>query len=400
MRIQRRSSRLSFRRQPQRSGCFSWTFLLGMLVGAATMSWQWMGQRLQFASPSDTQNPFTQAMRAFERGDLDTTVEQARAAYDANPDDENALLLLVRALIYRSYADYNTAADRELALDITGEALSRDNQSSRRLAIHAYVLQANGQPAEAARLADEALRLDGQNTLARVAKALAYAAVGSFEVALRESQLAVQQGDWIVESQRAVAISYSDLGDYRRAIQAIEIAISHHRYLTPLYYERALYAMQLGNADDATSAYYQVLTYDPDNVKARMRLCELSSLLRERDAAIRHCGEVTQRAPEWANGWHQLGMEYFMQGDFAAAQRALNQCSTLQVMQNVPPGEREFECWYVQGQAAEILGDCPSLLALYTEFRLMAQDPAVRETWLYPPEGPASCPVVPATKPA
>ena len=39
--------------------------------------------------------------------------------------------------------------------------------------------------------------------------------------------------------------------------------------------------------------------------------------------------------------------------------------------EDVPVDERRFECWYIQGQAAEILGDCPNLIALYNEFRAM-----------------------------
>ncbi len=134
-----------------------------------------------------------------------------------------------------------------------------------------------------------------------------------------------------------------------------------------------------------------MLVYDPENVKARLRLCELSSLLREREAAIRYCQQVTERAPAWADGWYHLGREYFLQGNFRLAQEHFHRCSSLQVMQNIPPEERRFECWYLQGQAAEILGDCENLLATYNEFRAMAIDPAVQQTWTYPPEGPPGC---------
>jgi hypothetical protein len=84
-------------------------------------------------------------------------------------------------------------------------------------------------------------------------------------------------------------------------------------------------------------------------------------------------------------------MEYFLQGQFDDAQSALNRCSTLQVMQGVPVEARRFECWYIQGQAAEILGDCPSLTALYNEFRAMTADQSIQQRWTYPPEGPPMC---------
>lgn len=392
MRIQRSSSRLTFRRQRRRrSGCLSLTLLLGLFLGVVTLSWNWLGVRLRIASPAADPESLTAAQIAFDRGDLNGAVDNARRYLTANPTDENGLMLLVRALIYRSYSDYDHAIDREVALELTTEALSTFPNTPNLLAIHAYALQSAGLSVEAARIAEQALDKDEDNALARVSRGLAYGGVGSFEIALRESREAAKQTDWQIESQRAIAISYSDLGDYKQAIEAIERAISLNRYLVPLYFERALYALQIGDADSASAAYYQVLTYNPDNVKVRLRLCELSSLLRERDTAVKYCAEVTDRAPSWSDGWYQLGMEYFLQGNFPEAQNALHRCSSLQVMQNVPVNQRKFECWYLQGQAAEILGDCPNLIATYNEFRAMTVDSAVQQRWTYPPEGPAAC---------
>jgi tetratricopeptide (TPR) repeat protein len=392
MRVHRRSSRLSFRKQRRRrSGCLSLAVWAGLLLGVVAVSWNWLGERLQLASRPADEDAFSGAQQAFERGDLDSAVANAQRAFEQDADNDAALILLARSLIYRSYSDYDRAADRQTALDITTQALAHAPHSITRLAIQAYALQAAGQPVQAAQLAEQALRADPANGLARVARALAYGGVGSFEIALRESQQATQSLEWQLEGQRAIAISYSDLGDYQKAVEAVERAIQANHYLIPLYFERALYALQIGDTDSATAAYFQVLTYDPENVKARLRLCELSSLLREHEKAIAYCTEVTTRAPDWADGWYQLGLEYFLQGDFKGAQTALHRCSSLQVMQNVPAAERRFECWYLQGQAAEILGDCDSLIATYNEFHAMAKDAAIQQTWTYPPEGPPGC---------
>ncbi len=392
MHIHREHSRLSFRRQRRRrSSGLSTIVVLGVLVGIVVVSWNWLGQRLTFGSAVIKDDALGMAQAAFEQGKLDDAVRYAQQALAQDPTNSDALIVLARTLIYRSYSDYDRAIDRDSALELTTEAFGLFPNNPKVLAIHAYALQAVGKVADAAKMAEAALRLDPNNGLARVAMALAYGGAGSFEIALRESQQVAQINDWRLEGQRAMAISYGDLGDYKQAIESVERAISLNRFLVPLYFERALYAMQLGDADSATAAYFQVLTYNPDNVKARLRLCELSSLLRERDAAVKYCHEVTEHAPSFADGWYQLGMEYFLQGNFKAAQDSLHRCSSLQVMQNVPPGQRKFECWYVQGQAAEILGDCPNLLATYNEFRAMAKDATVMQTWIYPPEGPPSC---------
>jgi len=392
MQIHRDQSRLSFRRhRRRRSSGLSIIVVLGVLVGTGVVSWNWIGQRLSFGSAVVNDDLLGMAQTAFEQGKLDDAVRYAQQALSQDAKNSDALIVLARTLIYRSYSDYDRAIDRDSALELTTEALGHSPNDPKVLAIHAYALQAVGKVADSAKTAEAALRLDPNNGLARVALALAYGGAGSFEIALRESQQVAQINEWRLEGQRAMAISYGDLGDYKQAIESVERAISLNRFLVPLYFERALYAMQLGDADSATAAYFQVLTYNPDNVKARLRLCELSSLLRERDAAVKYCKEVTERAPSFADGWYQLGMEYFLQGNFKAAQDSLHRCSSLQVMQNVPPGQRKFECWYVQGQAAEILGDCPNLLATYNEFRAMAKDATVMQTWIYPPEGPPGC---------
>lgn len=400
MRIQRNRSRLTFRKRQRRSGCLSLAMLLGLLVSAAALSWNWLGSRLSSALSRQSPATLQGAQDAFARGDLDAAIAEAREYLAVQPQDPDAVALLARALIYRSYTDYNHVVDRQSALELTTEAARRSPRNLDVLAVHAYALQAAGQPVEAARQAQAVLDQQPDHIAARLALALSFGSVGSFEVALRENLRAVEQArqsgsPWLLDAQRALAISYSDLGDYTSALQTSQRAIALNTRLIPLYFERALYALQLGDADTATVAYFQVLAYDSDNVKAHLRLCELSSTLRERETAIRYCTAVTRLAPEWAEGWYQLGREYFLQGDFRAAQDNFHHCSSLQVMQNVPVAERRFECWYLQGQAAEILGDCASLVATYNEFLAMAADAAVKQTWTYPPEGPPGCATAP-----
>lgn len=394
MHIHRSRSRLSFRKRRRRSGCLSLVVLLGMLVGVGTLSWSWLERRLTATVPQPARaDLMAAAQQSYDRGDLNSAIDLARQVLAEQPQHAGAVTLLARALVYRSYSDYNRALDRNLALEITSEAAARGSGSAEILAAHAFALQAKGQPAQAAQTAQRALEIDPDQVLARTALALAYGSAGNYEVSMRESQRAVRAANVAngLDALRALAIAYSDLGNYQDAARTVERAIELNNKILLLYFERALYALQLGDADAATVAYYDVLVNDPENVKARLRLCELSSLLREREAAIDYCRQVTLRAPSWADGWYQLGREYFLQGNFREAQLHLNRCSSLQVMQNVPVSERRFECWYLQGQAAEILGDCDALVATYNEFLAMAADSNVQQTWTYPPEGPPGC---------
>ena len=395
MHIQRSRSRLSFRKRRRRSGgCVSILFSILVISGVGVVSWLWINRIVNGPTTSASNaNLMASAQNAFNRGDLSGAISLTRQILLTQPDDAAALRLLARSLVYRSYSEYNRAGDQQTALDVTTEALNRQPTNLNFLAIQAFALQAAGQPNEAADIAQRVLQKNADDSLARTALALAYGSAGAHEAAMRESQRAVQtaNADNAIDALRALAITYSDTGSYDNAIHTVEQAISLNGNLVTLYFERAQYALQLGDSDSATVAYFEVLTHDASNVKARLRLCELSSLMRERDQAIKYCEEVTTRAPSWSDGWYRLGMEYFLQGDFKASQDDLHHCSTLQVLQNVPIPERRFECWYIQGQAAEIRGDCPSLIATYNEFRAMAANDQIEQKWTYPPEGPPGC---------
>ena len=397
MRIHRNQSRNIFRRRNSFNGCLSWFVTLG-LVGVfiffgreQIQSWffSWYYPSPDVASIQDTQT-------AFRNGNLDRTIDYAQRLYESDHSQIEALELLVRSLIYRSYADINQDADRVRALDITTAAIARHPNDLRVLAIHAFALQANDLSNDAQRIALRVIRNDENNIAARLALSLSYASQGIFEAGLRDSLRAVDiantvHTDWRADAYRVLAITHSDLGQYSDAADAVETAISYHRRLLPLHFERALYAQQTGDMDTATAYYFNVIAFDENNIKARFRLCEVSSMLGERDAAIDWCSQVTELAPGWAEGWYWLGREYYLDGDWGNTQSTLNRCSTLQVAQGIPIEERRLECWFIQGQAAEVLGDCEPLIALYNEYQQMARTASLTQSWVYPDDIPPIC---------
>ncbi len=402
MRIVRTTTRPSFRRYRRRSGCLSFVIVLGVVLGVGLISSsriiRWFDPPTSDeAARANNEETRRAAARAFAAGDLARAVELGRAALAVNPMDAGMLGVVARALIYQSYSEIDRAIDRSTALELVTAAARRDPRDRDIGAVYAFALAAAGSPVEASEVAERILETDPENALARIAHGLAYGGVGSYTIAYRESEIAVQSartyagGAFHMDALRARAIAQSDLGDYASAITTIEQAIALNGQIVSFYFERALYALQIGDADAATVAYYEVLAMQPENVKARLRLCELSSLLRESEQAIMYCSQVVERAPAYADGWYQLGREYFLSGNFEQARDMLHRCSSLQVMQNIPISERRFECWYLQGQSAEILGDCDSLVATYREYQAMAAESEVGGVWMYPPEGPPMC---------
>lgn len=380
------------RRRPRRRGCLSSAMILSLIFGGLMLSWGWLADQLRGPN-TPPPDGLSDAESAFTSGDLDGAIVTAREVYDAEPERFDALLLLVRSLIYRSYSDYNHSLDRQVALQLADRAVQAYPTVPDVLAARALALHANGRAVDGFRMAERALTIDPEHTMARIALALTYGGVGGYNAALREAETVIASAPLPLhyDALRTYAVALGDLGRYADALTVSERAVKLNPRVPLANYERALFALQLGDFNTATTAYFHVLSHDPDNAKAHLRLCELSTVLRETDNAERYCLKTTEIAPGWADGWYRLGREHYLQGDFQAAQTYLNRCTRLQIAQNVPVPQRQFECWYLQGLAAEANGDCPALNKVYNEYITMTDGYDLPQTWTLPPEGPVVC---------
>src|SRR5262245_51947426 len=125
MQIHRSRSRLSFRKRRRRSGgCLSILFSLVLVGGVGVISWLWINRIFNnpTGQPADS-NLIAAAQNAFNRGDLSAAISLTRQYLLDAPDDADALRLLTRSLIYRSYSDYNRLADQQTALDAATQAM-------------------------------------------------------------------------------------------------------------------------------------------------------------------------------------------------------------------------------------------------------------------------------------
>ena len=354
-----------------------------------------MALRLNLRNAPGLTISLRQAFAAFNQGDLSAAVDYATQLVERGGAGAEVYDLLARALIFRSYSEVGREADRDEALAVSEAALERFPRDLNMQALRGYALQARAAVAAAGRVALRIVERDAENVLARIVLSLSYGARGLAEAALREAEggleLARQQGRYRVESYRALALAQGHRGDYRSALAALERALDFNGKLIPLHFEKAHYAWQLGDVDGATVAYYTILALDADNVKARARLCQLLERQGERELALRYCREVSELLPGWSDGWYALGRLHFLSGDYASAQSAFGHCSRLQVQQGIEIAERQLECWYLQGQSAEILGDCQALMGVHAEFQAMAREAQLPQTWSYPPGGPPIC---------
>ena len=395
MKVTRHSTRPFTRQTTWFNGCAP-LFVLVLVAGAVVISGRhWIEQRLNPARYPQNPASLPAAFAAFENGELEKAVDYATQVLERDGPNAAAYELLVRALIYRSYTEIDRAIDRESALRISRDAVAALPRNHDLQAILGYALQANGYADEAGRIALRIVERLPKHALARVVLSLSYGSRGIPRAALREAEISLDlaraAGRFEWEGHRAVAIAYSDLGNYRQAMTHMDHALHFNGKLIPLHFEAALFALQVSEIDRATVSYYRILALDIDNIKVRLRLCELSDHLLERETALRYCREVTELAPAWSDGWYKLGRLLYLDGDYLSAQSALNQCSRLQVKAQIDLVERRLECWYLQGQSAEIRGDCAGLMAVYHEFLNMVEGTQSPQTWSYPPGGPPIC---------
>src|SRR5688500_17236159 len=240
------------RRGRRRSGCTPLTLVTGALAGLLVIAFGWLAGIIM-PPPQPAVVDLESVRRAFDSGDLDTAVDAAEKALAASPGQPDAVLMLVRSLIYRSYTDWNRTSDRQRALEIATAAASRAPSNPDAQSALAFARHAAGRPLEAFNAAASALRADPAHTFARVVHGLADAGAGSCDRGIVQVQQAVKADDFNVDALRALAVIQSDTGRYRDAAQTIDQAITLNWGLIPLHFERALYALQIGDAGAANT---------------------------------------------------------------------------------------------------------------------------------------------------
>ena len=71
--------------------------------------------------------------------------------------------------------------------------------------------------------------------------------------------------------------------------------------------------------NSAIYAYEQVLSINPANKQALLRLCETYFGLREDASAQEYCEQALALDPEYSAAWIALGQVYYMQSQFEPA---------------------------------------------------------------------------------
>ncbi len=355
-----------------------------IIIGLYTVREQVGGAR--WARPFDpTPTPtrsaesyFDEGESLYEEGLLDKAIEAYQNAFRADPQDNIALVRLVRLMVIRGRAgealeQYGSRLqDKELAdartLAVLGMALDWHALFNDEELLPVYVklgvvkedtIREEGWTYSRERMArqlvraaqkecERAIRLDPDLPEAYAYLAEALADQKRYEEALKAAQTGVELNPRTPDTQRALGYVYEAQGEYQEAIKAYEAAIKAHPKLGFLYIAvgrnyRALGSrLQLeGKWDEAKPYFEQAVSYfeqaiqiDPDNPLSYDEIGWTFGHYMGDDREVKERGidyleEALEQDPDYALAYRHLGQIYYELRNYEEAISALEKALEL-----------------------------------------------------------------------
>lgn len=158
---------------------------------------------------------------------------------------------------------------------------------------------------------EDATRIDPFGTGSRVSLGLLYRTVGERPRALH-----------VYEEVRRIASSESTRRLVERQIESLEKEIEAETDPMRRAYERGQRADLAGRLDDALAGYEAALAIEPDRGDILLALADVHARKGDRAGATRRATEATEREPDSAIAWFNLGIYLAEAGDLAEAEAA------------------------------------------------------------------------------
>ena len=352
MRIKRDYTQPFFR-QPKRHPLRNMLIaaLLGLLLGLAIL-WQWEAvegavQSLGTSPLTPTPLPSELATRAselFVAGDLIGAEALLAKAVEERPDNSAYLYEHGRLLI--ELGRYEGAHEH-------GAAITEiDARDARGFALKAAALTWQGQPAVAIPIALSGLELNPRFAPLHATLARAYVDSQRWADGLEASErgLSIEADD--VDLIRVYAYALQSVGSYNDAINYLQRAIELRPTYLPVHFELA--GLYLGRDEDqsAIDIYNRILSLDPRNARAMLRLCLAYRKVGEFARALGFCEDSVANVPEDPEAQFQLGLLYYRERQFEASRDAFEQCV------QYDDGFYDLSCRYRLGLSHYYTGEC------------------------------------------
>ena len=352
MKIQRDYSQPFFRepkRHPLRNMLIA--ALLGLLLGLAIL---WQRDTVEgvirgfgASPPTPTPRPSELATRAaalFIAGDIIEAETLLANAVAERPNNIAYLYEHGRLLI--ELGRYNEAHDH-------GAAITEiDARDPRGFALKATALTWQSQPAVAIPIALSGLESNPRFTPLYAALARAYVDTQRWNDGLEASERGLSINEADVDLIRAYAYALQSVGSYSDAEVYLRRAIELRPNYLPIHFE--LGGLYLARDDDqsAIDIYNRILSLEPRNARAMLRLCLAYRKVGEFARALGFCQDSVDIEPADAEAQFQLGLLHYRERQFDASRDAFQQCL------RYDEGFYDLSCRYRLGLSHYYTGAC------------------------------------------
>lgn len=308
---------------------------------------------------------------AFVNGKLNDALAAFEQAVNQQPNNVNYLYEYGRLLI-----EINKEGYPEKAVELGNRAIQAAPNDPR-----GYVLKAKGliwsdNAADAVPVGLTGLEVDPNFAPLYAVLARAYTEIGRYQQGLSNGEKAVQLDPMDIDARRAYAYSLIWVGERDEAINQLEDAVTINPSLTTPYFELAVQYVAKDEYELAVATYEKVLSLDPFNTKALLRLCETFSRIREDGQAQGYCEDAIRIDPNYKEGYRQLGVVRYNRRNYEGAIESFNQCLALGT-ETSPP---EIQCYYLKGLAHYYIEQYDDAWNYLTEALKMTNDPGLIST--------------------
>jgi tetratricopeptide (TPR) repeat protein len=148
----------------------------------------------------------------------------------------------------------------------------------------------------------------------------------------------------------------------------LERALEIQPNFPPTLFELALLYLASDRDQDAIDAYQRIISVEPRNTRALLRLCQAYRKVGEFDRAIGFCEDAVGFDPEYVQAFFWLGSLQYRQRNFPSALASFQSCY------NLDP--TFLECEYLLGLSHYYVGQCETAWNMLQASLVVAQSRA------------------------
>jgi len=370
MQIKRDYSQPFFGDRRRRSGGFRFSLIMLMLLAIfAVLVYTQFGAlqlaALDMVGMAPTATPFAsvraeQGAARFAAGDVASAVQLFALAASQQPENLAYLYDYGRLLI-----EVDTDESLAEAIAISDRMIALAPLDPRGYAVKSKTLVWQGDSAGAIPVGVAGLEADANFAPLYATLARAYTNIGRYQQGLEYGQRAIEIDPMEIDGHRSYAYALIWVGERELAINELEEAVSINPNFTPTYFELAL-QYSASNLDEyAIATYERILSLEPRNARAHLRLCESYSKVGQDAQAEGYCDDAIRLDSTYAAAYRQLGMVMYRRRNYEGAIDNFQEC--------VDNGSEEIQCFYLRGLSHYYLGQCDEAWLVLTESLPMAE---------------------------